>query len=103
MKGEPAMKAPELDSIPTECRRCHRIFDDKDLVWIQYDRTTKWFVCDHCAEVIGYCNRMIDMLRRCQEVCKEPLEVRPEETPMQRAFRLSRENSVYGSFGRKDE
>lgn len=67
MKGEPAMNAPALEDIPTECRRCHRIFDDKDLVWIQKDRNEKWFVCDHCAEIIGYCNHMIDMIRGCQE------------------------------------
>ena len=67
MKGEPVMKAPELESIPTECRRCHRIFDDKELVWIQYDRTTKWFVCEHCADIIGHCNRIIDKIRGYRE------------------------------------
>lgn len=67
MKGEPVMKAPDLESIPTECRRCHRIFDDKDLVWIQYDRTTKWFVCEHCADIIARCNRIIDNIHGYRE------------------------------------
>lgn len=67
MNGEQLAAAPALADIPTECRRCHRIFDDKDLVWIQKDVNEKWFVCGHCAEVIGNCNRTIDMIRALQE------------------------------------
>ena len=95
MKDEQVMKAASIESIPTECRRCNRIFEDKDLVWIQTDRNEKWFVCDHCADIIGYCNRMIDLIRECRKGY--------EETPLKRALRLSRENSSYGSFGRPKE
>ena len=92
MKNEKVTMASMIESIPTECRRCNRIFEDKDLVWIQKDENEKWLVCDHCADIIGWCNRMIDSLRECQKGY--------EETPLRRALRLSRENSVYGSFGK---
>ena len=61
--SEEVLSAPKLENIPTACRRCGDISKEKDMVWIERCHNEKWLVCDHCAYVIAYCNRMIDYLR----------------------------------------
>ena len=63
MSGE-AAPIPALEDIPTECHRCHKIFDDSEMGWMQVSPTEKWWVCDHCAECIAWANRCINLLRQ---------------------------------------
>ncbi len=56
-----------LDDIPTECRRCHKIFDESELEWATINRGEKWLVCSHCADAIAWANRMILLLRDCKK------------------------------------
>ena len=61
MSGE-VSPAPALEDIPTECHRCHKIFNDGEMRWMQVSPTEKWWVCDHCAECIAWANRVIAIL-----------------------------------------
>lgn len=71
-KGELMQEVPALEDIPTECRRCRKVFPDKDMVWILANPPNeKWFVCEHCARVIGWCNRSIEIINDIFDSAKE--------------------------------
>ena len=80
-KGELAQKAPALEDIPTECRRCGKVFPDKDMVWINAKPGEKWFVCEHCASIIGWCNHNIEIITGIFDRAKEGHRWAPVRTP----------------------
>ena len=55
-----------LEDIPTECRRCHRIWDDSEMMWVQVHRNEKWWVCEHCADSIAWAERCIALLEEAK-------------------------------------
>ena len=52
----------DIEDIPTECRRCHKVFDDKEMSWMLIRPGEMWWVCDHCADSIAWANKCIALL-----------------------------------------
>ena len=60
------MTGANIEDIPTECRRCHRIWDDREMVWGQVHRNENWWVCEHCADSIAWAERCIALLEEAK-------------------------------------
>jgi len=56
-KGQLAQNA--LGGIPTECRRCRRLFDDKEMCWVDVNPGERWWVCYECSKAIVWANNQI--------------------------------------------
>lgn len=62
MSGE-TVSVPDLENIPIECRRCHKVFNDSEMGWMEVSPNEMWWVCDHCAECIARA-RCINLLQQ---------------------------------------